>query len=103
MKKLTDKKIGRTLGGQARPKDGWKTPENAIYSKLRSSARWQSTREQVLNSCPLCCFCERPADQVHHIDPKDISRFYDLTNLVSVDKKCHIQLSAKLAAITRKF
>ena len=89
MKKLSDKKIGRTLGGQARQKDGWKTPENAVYSRLRSSGRWQAVREQVLNQSPLCVFCEHPADQVHHIDHADIDRFFDVTNLASICEECH--------------
>ena len=44
----------------------------------------------VLADEPSCRLCERPATEVHHIDPiGDGGDPYDITNLMPICKECH--------------
>lgn len=70
-------------------KSNWKTPELLKYEKLRKAARWRKTRELVLSRNPICYFCHKFSDEVHHIDSKDETKFYELSNLVAICEQCH--------------
>ena len=62
--------------------------------QVRSSIRWQRLRAQILTAFPLCVICSHVAHEVHHINAKDESSFFDISNLVPICKECHIAVSS---------
>lgn len=52
--------------------------------------RWRKVRAMVLAEEPSCRLCQRPATEVHHIEPiGDGGDPYDITNLMPICKECH--------------
>lgn len=68
------------------------------WSSLYKCRRWQDLRAAVLRRDPVCVECHRKASTVadHKEDHRgNIFRFYDITNLRGVCKKCHDEKTGK--------
>lgn len=72
------------------------TREYANACRLRGSDRWKRLRIMVLKRHPLCLFCGKPADEVHHIEQASQrpDLFFDVYNLAPLCKKHHEQVHA---------
>ena len=84
-KRETDKKYDREL----RAKD-----RKAIYNTIE----WQIVREEALIRDNLMCQkCGSIAEEVHHIIElkDDITKAFDLDNLMSLCRTCHIRIHKK--------
>lgn len=75
-----------------------------LHRVLYSSVRWKRLRLAVLTDhytcqCPDCAVARYPrlAEVVHHRHPHhgDVARFFDVTNLQPMAKRCHDRLTAR--------
>jgi 5-methylcytosine-specific restriction endonuclease McrA len=71
----------------------WKTEANLWADRLRSTKRWRDLRERVLSARPKCELCERAAEEVHHIDPRDPSIFFAVENMAPLCHECHERIN----------
>jgi 5-methylcytosine-specific restriction endonuclease McrA len=74
----------------------WDTFDDPEVSKLLSSKRWRDLRMYVFNHHPLCVLCERPAQELHHIDPvrKNMPLFFRVDNLAPLCEECHAKVNS---------
>ena len=76
--------------------------ETAAYRKakeLRSSDRWTTISKTKLSRDPICEWCRtRPATEVHHLQSvaKHPELAFNLSNLMSVDSKCHVLIEGAI-------
>jgi len=65
--------------------------ESEKSCRFYNSERWRAIRRQQLNADPVCAICGAPATVVDHIirHRGDKTKFYDVTNLQSLCKRCH--------------
>ena len=61
------------------------------YGWIYRTNRWEFCKDIVMTTQVKCQRCGKIGEQIHHIIPlsKDISRAYDLTNLMLVCQECH--------------
>ena len=78
---------------EKKEKTNWKRAESAEYTRLHTSTRWQKIRDLQLTEFPLCYFCDHPATQVHRINPKDFSLFFERSNHASLCEDCHKKIN----------
>ena len=81
------------------------TPAKAMARKIRNSRRWRKVRKQVLAMRPICEYCDRPGEQVHHVQPLHTHpelAFVD-ENLASVCTACHSKLENGAELARREF
>jgi len=65
----------------------WRQADREFYQ----SAEWQAARAQKLASSAACEVCGRPADTVHHRQPRKLhpELALDQANLMAVCRRCH--------------
>lgn len=82
--------------------------ENQRYEKYDRSPEmkklygraWKRIRDRHIAQHPLCEVCKRngrltPAEEVHHIVPLSRGGTHDDSNLMSLCKSCHSEITAK--------
>ena len=67
--------------------------------KKRYNRAWKRIRDRYIGSHPLCEQCERlwrltPAEEVHHLKPLSQGGTHDSSNLMSLCKPCHSEITA---------
>ena len=68
--------------------------------KKRYGRAWKRIRDRHIAQHPLCEVCKRngsltPAEEVHHIVPLSQGGTHDDSNLMSLCKSCHSEITAK--------
>ena len=68
--------------------------------KKRYGIAWKRVRDRHIAQHPLCEVCKRngnltPAEEVHHIVPLSQGGTHDDSNLMSLCKSCHSEITAK--------
>ena len=68
--------------------------------KKRYGIAWKRIRDRHIAQHPLCEVCKRngnltPAEEVHHIVPLSQGGTNDITNLMSLCKECHSEITAR--------
>lgn len=68
--------------------------------KKRYGRAWKRVRDRHIAQHPLCEVCKRngnltPAEEVHHIVPLSQGGTHDDSNLMSLCKSCHSEITAK--------
>ena len=59
--------------------------QHGVYGR-----RWRRLRHLVLADSPACKECDRPATEVHHIQPvSDGGEPYEIDNLMPLCRLCH--------------
>jgi len=81
-------KNGSTFGA-VETRSNWHKTKTPEYQKLHTSKRWRDLRELQLSEFPLCYFCDHPAVEVHRINSKDYSLFFERSNHASICDACH--------------
>lgn len=67
-----------------------------VYTEYYNDKRWKILRGYVKRIDPICRFCNKPVETVHHIVPVDanIELFYELSNLAALCENCHKKIHA---------
>lgn len=80
----------------AKPKWNWDGFDDPQVSKLLGSKRWKDLREFVLRKHPLCVMCERPAMELHHIEPirQNLALVFRVENLAPLCEECHVKVNS---------
>ena len=73
-----------------------RTPE----MKKRYGRAWKKIRDRHMAEYPLCEMCKKqgrltPAEEVHHIVPLSHGGTHEESNLMSLCKACHSEITAK--------
>lgn len=68
--------------------------------KKRYGRAWKRIRDRHIAQHPLCEVCKRncrltPAEEVHHIVPLSQGGTHEESNLMSLCKSCHSEITAK--------
>ena len=68
--------------------------------KKRYGIAWKRVRDRHIAQHPLCEVCKRngnltPAEEVHHIVPLSQGGTHDDSNIMSLCKSCHSEITAK--------
>ena len=69
-------------------------------SKKRYGSAWQKIRDLYIAAHPLCERCQKqgtltPVEEVHHIVPLSKGGTHDESNLMSLCKPCHSEITAR--------
>ena len=76
-------------------------------AKKRYGRAWKRIRGRYIRAHPLCERCKKngkitPAEEVHHIKPLAHGGTNDESNLMSLCKRCHSEITAKEGGRWRK-
>lgn len=69
-------------------------------SKKRYGRAWKRIRDRHITQFPLCEMCKKhgrltPAEEVHHILPLSRGGTHEESNLMSLCKSCHSEITAR--------
>lgn len=68
--------------------------------KRKSDTVYAANRLKVITRDVTCRWCQWPADEVHHIQPRSLGVNHDTANLVLLCRLCHAKIHGKFLRVS---